>query len=60
MALDFFAGSIGGVAGVIVGHPFDTVKVRLQTQPSSSYSGMIQCFSKIVREESVSVIDWVN
>ncbi|CAB4034577.1 mitochondrial basic amino acids transporter-like, partial [Paramuricea clavata] len=52
MALDFFAGSIGGVAGVIVGHPFDTVKVRLQTQPSSSYSGMIQCFSKIVREES--------
>lgn len=53
MALDFFAGSIGGIAGVVVGHPFDTVKVRLQTQPSSSYSGMIQCFSKIVQEESI-------
>ena len=53
MALDFFAGSIGGIAGVIVGHPFDTVKVRLQTQPASSYSGMIQCFSKIIREETV-------
>lgn len=53
MALDFFAGSIGGISGVIVGHPFDTVKVRLQTQPPSTYSGMIHCFSKIIRQESV-------
>lgn len=27
MALDFLAGCAGGVAGVLVGHPFDTVKV---------------------------------
>lgn len=27
MALDFVAGCIGGAAGVLVGHPFDTVKV---------------------------------
>ncbi|KAI1895560.1 hypothetical protein AGOR_G00107500 [Albula goreensis] len=26
MALDFVAGCIGGAAGVLVGHPFDTVK----------------------------------
>ncbi|PNI97328.1 SLC25A29 isoform 6 [Pan troglodytes] len=26
MALDFLAGCAGGVAGVLVGHPFDTVK----------------------------------
>jgi len=29
--LDLVSGSIGGIAGTIVGHPFDTVKVRLQT-----------------------------
>ncbi|CAG01824.1 unnamed protein product, partial [Tetraodon nigroviridis] len=27
-AMDFVAGCIGGAAGVLVGHPFDTVKVR--------------------------------
>ncbi|XP_016382659.1 mitochondrial basic amino acids transporter isoform X3 [Sinocyclocheilus rhinocerous] len=27
MALDFVAGCIGGAAGVLVGHPFDTVKM---------------------------------
>lgn len=27
MALDFAAGCVGGAAGVLVGHPFDTVKV---------------------------------
>ncbi|XP_077861840.1 mitochondrial basic amino acids transporter-like [Saccoglossus kowalevskii] len=30
--LDFVGGCFGGIAGVVVGHPFDTVKVRLQTQ----------------------------
>jgi len=29
---DLFAGSVRGMAQVIVGHPLDTVKVRLQTQ----------------------------
>ncbi|XP_014244598.1 mitochondrial basic amino acids transporter-like isoform X2 [Cimex lectularius] len=28
MALDFVAGCIGGCAGVIVGHPLDTIKIR--------------------------------
>jgi len=36
MALDesyksFIAGCVGGILGTIVGHPFDTLKVRLQT-----------------------------
>ncbi|GAA5912400.1 uncharacterized protein JCM6883_005656 [Sporobolomyces salmoneus] len=33
-ALDFFAGTIAGVASLLTGHPFDTIKVRLQTQPT--------------------------
>jgi len=30
MAEDFVAGTLGGMAGVLVGHPADTVKVRCQ------------------------------
>ena len=33
----FIAGSAAGSAGLIVGHPFDTIKVRLQTM--SGYKG---------------------
>ncbi|KAL7469766.1 hypothetical protein ACHAXS_010021 [Conticribra weissflogii] len=33
---DLIAGGVAGSASVIVGHPFDTVKVRLQTMASSS------------------------
>ncbi|KXS17500.1 mitochondrial carrier [Gonapodya prolifera JEL478] len=29
--VDFVAGTCGGCAGVIIGHPLDTIKVRLQT-----------------------------
>jgi hypothetical protein len=33
VAKDVFAGTMGGIAVTMVGHPFDTIKVRLQTQP---------------------------
>ncbi|OEU16779.1 hypothetical protein FRACYDRAFT_218022, partial [Fragilariopsis cylindrus CCMP1102] len=29
---DLIAGGIAGTAGVVIGHPFDTIKVRLQQQ----------------------------
>ncbi|XP_061194244.1 solute carrier family 25 member 45-like [Saccostrea echinata] len=39
---DYIAGAIGGMAGIIVGHPFDTTKVQLQTQlHDKRYSGTI-------------------
>ncbi|XP_059411450.1 mitochondrial basic amino acids transporter-like isoform X1 [Carassius carassius] len=55
MALDFVAGCIGGAAGVLVGHPFDTVKVRLQVQSVDKplYRGTYHCFQSIVRQESM-------
>ncbi|PFX26366.1 mitochondrial basic amino acids transporter-like [Stylophora pistillata] len=53
MALDFVAGCLGGWAGIVVGHPFDTVKVRLQTQVSKRYAGTINCFTQIVKHETV-------
>jgi len=30
--IDFLGGFFGGVASTYIGHPLDTVKVRLQTQ----------------------------
>lgn len=55
MALDFFAGCVGGAAGVLAGHPLDTVKVRLQTQEAGKklYSGMFNCIGTVVRQEGV-------
>ena len=37
-----------------MGHPFDTVKVRLQSQ-SAAYHTSLQCVRSIIREEGVSV-----
>lgn len=36
---EFIAGGLGGVAGVIAGHPLDTLRIRLQ-QPSPAYSSL--------------------
>jgi len=53
----FMAGFLGGVASTLVGHPFDTIKVRLQTQPMGhgvrpQYLGPIHCLRTITREET--------
>ncbi|GLH01426.1 Congested-like trachea protein [Gryllus bimaculatus] len=55
MALDFVAGCVGGCAGVLVGHPFDTIKVHLQTQDALRpiYRGTFHCMQTIVQKESV-------
>ncbi|XP_042532560.1 solute carrier family 25 member 45 isoform X2 [Dipodomys spectabilis] len=48
---EFAAGWISGALGLVLGHPFDTVKVRLQTQ--STYQGIVDCMVKTYRHESV-------
>ncbi|KAK1335543.1 hypothetical protein QTO34_003332 [Cnephaeus nilssonii] len=48
---EFVAGWISGALGLVLGHPFDTVKVRLQTQ--STYRGIIDCMVKTYRHESI-------
>ncbi len=50
--IDFAAGSVGGVAVVLVGQPLDTVKVKMQTFPQS-YKGMFHCFVKTYQNEGV-------
>jgi len=56
---NFFAGGFGGMCLVFTGHPLDTIKVRLQTQPLPKpgeallYSGTIDCFKKTLAREGV-------
>jgi len=52
----FVAGFLGGVASTFAGHPFDTLKVRLQTQSVGPgvvphYRGPMDCFRSMMREE---------
>ncbi len=49
------SGTAGGIAVVAVGHPFDTVKVRLQSQSISKpiYSGAFDCVKKTLAWEGV-------
>ncbi|KAF9254454.1 mitochondrial carrier [Marasmius fiardii PR-910] len=56
--IDFIAGTMGGVAGLVVGFPFDTVKVRLQSASlahrnrlSSMSPSTIQLMLSIARED---------
>lgn len=54
---DCIAGSAGGVLQVLAGQPFDTIKVRMQTQPvplagaSPLYDGPLDCLRKTIGEE---------
>ncbi|KAM9105897.1 solute carrier family 25 member 48 isoform 3-T10 [Megaptera novaeangliae] len=48
---DFVAGWIGGAASVIVGHPLDTVKARLQA--GTGYGSTLSCIRTVYRRESV-------
>ncbi|XP_018409810.1 PREDICTED: solute carrier family 25 member 45 isoform X1 [Nanorana parkeri] len=46
---EFIAGWISGALGLVVGHPVDTVKVRIQTQ--SRYHGIVDCIVKTYQKE---------
>ncbi|CDO74751.1 hypothetical protein BN946_scf184411.g8 [Trametes cinnabarina] len=53
-ALDFLAGTVAGMAAMVVGYPFDTVKVRFQNpQIASKYRSTLHAFYTIVREERI-------
>ncbi|KAK0387267.1 hypothetical protein NLU13_5580 [Sarocladium strictum] len=49
----FVSGVFSGVAKLTVGHPFDTIKVRLQTTDSSRFRGPLQCVTQTIRNEGV-------
>lgn len=49
------SGTFSGIAVCLVGHPFDTLKVRLQTQPVDKpvYKGLFDCFVKTMKWEGI-------
>ncbi|KZV73508.1 mitochondrial carrier [Peniophora sp. CONT] len=48
---DLTAGTAGGIAQVLVGQPFDIIKVRMQTAPKGTYNGMLHCAGGILKNE---------
>ncbi|KAM7491081.1 hypothetical protein LguiA_034002 [Lonicera macranthoides] len=54
---DLTSGTVGGAAQLIVGHPFDTIKVKLQSQPTPlpgqlpKYSGAIDAVKQTIAAE---------
>ncbi|KAE9614504.1 putative mitochondrial carrier domain-containing protein [Lupinus albus] len=57
VAKDLTAGTVGGAAQLICGHPFDTIKVKLQSQPAPlpgqppKFSGAIDAVKQTIAAE---------
>lgn len=48
----FISGAVSGMSNTLAGHPFDTLKVRLQTEGMHGrFNGVIDCFRKTVQTE---------
>lgn len=53
---DIIVGAIAGTIGKTIEYPFDTVKVRLQSQPDHlppRYTGPLDCFRQSLRAEGI-------
>ncbi|KEH31024.1 substrate carrier family protein [Medicago truncatula] len=54
---DYVAGLLAGVAAVATGHPFDTVKVKLQTHNTEAhlvqYRNGLHCTARILKTEGI-------
>ncbi|ORY35492.1 mitochondrial carrier domain-containing protein [Naematelia encephala] len=48
---DLIGGSIGGIAQVLVGQPFDIIKVRIQTAPTGTYASPLDCATKLLKND---------
>ena len=51
---DIVCGSVAGIVGKYIEYPFDTVKVRLQSQPDHvplRYTGPVDCFKQSLQRD---------
>ncbi|EIM20446.1 mitochondrial carrier [Wallemia mellicola CBS 633.66] len=49
----FFAGIGSGLTKMVVGHPFDTIKTRLQCSPPGVFKGPIDCLRQTLLKENI-------
>jgi solute carrier family 25 carnitine/acylcarnitine transporter 20/29 len=49
----FLSGGFGGVSCVLVGHPFDLTKTRLQTAPPGTYTGAVDVVRKMIAKDGI-------
>eukprot|EP00775_Hariotina_reticulata_P007500 gene7500-7710_t len=60
MAVDLTAGTVAGIAQLLVGHPFDTVKVKLQSQSttagSAQFKGPLDAAKQTIIKEGIKGI----
>lgn len=52
-AKSFISGGMGGVCAILVGHPFDLIKTRLQTAPPGTYSGAMDVVGKTIKADGI-------
>lgn len=49
----FVAGVFSGITKLSVGHPFDTIKVRLQTTSNAHFHGPLDCVTQTLKKEGL-------
>ncbi|KAJ3242488.1 carnitine transporter [Chytriomyces hyalinus] len=52
----FLGGGFGGIANVLAGQPFDTIKVRMQTAAPGQYNGMVDCFKQTIAKDGLRAL----
>ena len=49
-----FSGTASGITKLIVGHPFDTIKVRMQIEGMNGrFNGPLDCLKQTIRKEGI-------
>ena len=49
--ISIISGSLGGITQILIGHPLDTIKVRMQTTTNNKMLDVIKEICKDVLEE---------
>ena len=49
----FLVGVPYGTTNVMAGHPFDTIKIKMQAQPGFENQGMIKSYGKTLRMDGI-------
>jgi Mitochondrial carrier protein len=50
----FAAGGVGGICAVLTGHPFDLIKVNLQTAEKGAYNGAMDVVRQIIAKRGAA------